>query len=246
MAIYPWARWMPIRTNTGGPRAWTRAVVLHVDAGGADSLYGWFNNPSALASSHFYVRYDGIVEQYVDTDTVAWTQRQGNASCLGIETQGVGSGSWTENQLRSLASLVSWLCYQYHLPITDMRTSHPDAQGVGLHRYGNAPWRVAGGEVWGPQGKVCPGDARVAQFPSLLARARAVAPPPRRRRVEDEMPMIYRAGGERTPYGILSANGGWVELRTKEEYDNLKRAGVKEVWVERLTLNNLIADSRAR
>lgn len=59
------------------------------------------------------------------------------------------------------------------------------------------------------------------------------------------MAIIYRAGGERTPYGILGANGGWVELQTKAEYDNLKRAGVPEIWVERVTLNSLIADARA-
>lgn len=245
MARYPGARWMPIATNTGGTRAWTRAVVLHVDAGGADSLHGWFSNPSALASSHFYVTYDGRVEQYVDTDTVAWTQRQGNASCIGIETQGLGTGTWTEPQISSLSSLVAWLCWQYHLPITDMRSSHPDARGVGMHRFGIDPWRVADGEVWGPTGKVCPGDGRVAQFPGVLARARSIPRPRRKRETDDEMPIIYRAGGERTPWGILGANGGWVELRSKEEYDNLKRAGVPEVWVERLTLNNLIADARA-
>ncbi|QDW64162.1 N-acetylmuramoyl-L-alanine amidase [Oerskovia sp. KBS0722] len=244
MALYPWARWMPISTNIGGPRAWTRAVVLHVDAGGANSLYGWFSNPSALASSHFYVKYDGSVEQYVDTDTVAWTQRTGNSSCIGIETQGVGSGAWTGNQVQAIASLVAWLCWQYHLPIVDMRSSHPDARGVGLHRYGIDPWRVSGGETWGSNGKVCPGELRVGQFPQVLERARAITKPRRKREVDD-MAIIYRAGGERTPYGIFGTNGGWVELRTKEEYDNLKRAGVPEVWVERVTLNNLIADARS-
>lgn len=245
MARYDQARWRPISVNYGAERTRTRAVVLHVDAGGASSLYGWFNNPAALASSHFYVTYGGTVEQYLDTSLTAWTQRTGNASCIGIETQGKGDGSWTAAQLTSLARLVRWLCQYYSLPVTDMRTSRPDATGVGMHRYGIDPWRVSDGEVWGGNGKVCPGELRVAQFAGLLQRARAL-PPPRRDWSPDEMPIIYRAAGERTPYGIFGHNGGWVELQTKSEYDNLRNAGVPVVWVERRTLDNLVVDGRSR
>lgn len=244
MARYPGAVWMPITANYGGPRARTRAVVLHVDAGGASSLHGWFSNPAALASSHFYVTYSGRVEQYLDTSLTAWTQRTGNASCIGIETQGLGEGAWTENQLASLARLLRWLCQYYSIPVQDMRTSRPNAVGVGMHRYGIDPWRVADGEVWGGNGKVCPGEQRVAQFPGLLQRTNALAPP-RRDWGRQPMPIIYRARGERTPYGIYSDNGGWAELQTKAEYDNLKNAGIPEVWVERLTLDWLIKDSRS-
>ncbi|WP_171468229.1 N-acetylmuramoyl-L-alanine amidase [Cellulosimicrobium sp. 72-3] len=235
---------MPISQNYGADRARTRAVVLHVDAGGADSLYGWFNNPAALASSHFYVKYNGVVEQYLDTSVTAWTQRSGNASCIGIETQGKGDGTWTEAQLSALAPLLKWLCQYYSLPVSDMRNSLPNSTGIGLHRYGIDPWRVSGGEVWGANGKVCPGDGRVAQLPGLLQRVRNL-PPPLREWNPDEMPIIYRAGGERTPYGIFGHNGGWVELQTKAEYDNLRNAGVPVVWVERRTLDNLVRDARA-
>lgn len=58
-------------------------------------------------------------------------------------------------------------------------------------------------------------------------------------------PMIYRASKERTPFGVYAHNGGWVELSSKAEYDNLKAAGVPEVWVEAHTLKALIADSRS-
>ncbi|MCR1980965.1 N-acetylmuramoyl-L-alanine amidase [Cellulosimicrobium cellulans] len=244
MARYPGAHWMPIANNVGGVRSRTRAVVLHVDAGGAESLYGWFSNPAALASSHFYVTYSGRVEQYIDTDRIAWTQREGNASCIGIETQGRGDGAWTAAQLSALARLVVWLCQYYSLPISDMRTSRPDAVGVGMHRYGVDPWRVANGEVWGPTGKVCPGEQRVAQFAGLLDSARRL-PPPLRDWRGDEMAIIYRAAGERTPYGVFGHNGGWVELSSRAEYNNLIQAGVAVVWVEAWTLKNLIADARA-
>lgn len=59
-------------------------------------------------------------------------------------------------------------------------------------------------------------------------------------------PMIYRAGNDKkTPFGIYAHNGGWVILKTNEERANLMRAGVPEVWVEKQTLDNLIADARS-
>lgn len=69
----------------------------------------------------------------------------------------------------------------------------------------------------------------------------AARPAPRK---EDDA-MIYRATGERTAFGVYAHNGGWVELASRAEYDNLKAAGVPEVWVEPATLKNLIADARA-
>lgn len=169
MASYPHAVQKRIVRNFGGRRPSTRAVVLHVDAGGAASLQGWFNNPSAQASSHFYVKYDGTVEQYLDTDVIAWTQRDGNASCIGIETQGKGEGEWTAAQAAAIVNLVRWLCDLYGLPKVDMASSKSGARGIGMHRYGIDPWRVAGGQVWGPRGKVCPGNDRVRQFPAAVA-----------------------------------------------------------------------------
>lgn len=168
MPRYPGARWRPISTNHGGRRTKTRAAVLHVDAGGADSLYGWFSNPAAKASSHFYVTYDGVVEQYLDTDTVAWTQREGNTSCIGIETQGKGDGAWTGAQLDAIDALLRWISTTHGVPLVDMGTSRPGARGIGMHRYGIDPWRAPDAETWGPRGKVCPGEARVKQFHTIV------------------------------------------------------------------------------
>ena len=168
MATYPHAVQKRISRNHGGVRKSTRAVVLHVDAGGAQSLFGWFNNPKSSASSHFYVRYDGVVEQYLDTALTAWTQRDGNGSCIGIETQGKGDGEWTPAQAASLAALVRWLCDTHGIEKVDMVTSRRAARGIGMHRYGIDPWRASGGEVWGGRGKICPGPDRVRQFPGVV------------------------------------------------------------------------------
>lgn len=166
---YPHAVRKPIVRNFGGKRRSTRAAIAHVDAGGAASLQGWFNNPASGASSHFYVKYDGTVEQYVDADLIAWTQRAANATAIGIETQGLGSGTWTPAQAAALAALIRWLCDHYGIPKVDMGSSRPGARGIGMHRYGIDPYRASGGEIWGPRGKACPGNDRVAQFPQVVA-----------------------------------------------------------------------------
>lgn len=178
--FYPLAIQKPIVRNFGGKRSKTRGAVVHVDAGAAASLQGWFNNPASGASCHFYVRYDGVVEQYLDADLIAWTQRAGNTTCIGIETQGKGEGQWTAAQLASLVGLLRWLAERYGFPIASMVTSRPAARGIGMHRFGIDPYRVAGGEVWGPYAKACPGNDRVLQFPKVIemVNGQAVVIPP--------------------------------------------------------------------
>lgn len=171
MAIYAPAIQKPIVRNYGGVRSTTTCAILHVDAGGAASLQGWFNNPASSASSHFYVKYDGTVEQYLDTKYIAWTQRTGNAYGIGIETQGLGSGTWTTAQAASIAALLRWVSKTHGVPLVNMIDSKPGRRGVGYHRMGCTPWRVSGGDVWGANGKICPGPDRVSQFAAVLASA---------------------------------------------------------------------------
>lgn len=176
MALYPVAQQKPIVRNFGGRRTTTTASILHVDAGGAASLQGWFNNPAASASSHFYVKYDGTVEQYLDTDIIAWTSRAANLYSVGIETQGLGSGSWTDAQMASISALLRWLGGIYGHGLNMMLDSKRGRKGVGYHRQGCAPWRVVGGDVWGPSGKICPGPRRVDQVHAVLSAASSAIP----------------------------------------------------------------------
>lgn len=215
---YPYAVRKPIVRNFGGKRRVTRAVVLHVDAGAAKSLQGWFNNPSAGASSHFYVTYDGTVEQYVDADLIAWTQRSGNATCIGIETQGKGDGEWTPAQLASIVALVRWLNDHYGISDVSMGNSRPASRGIGYHRMGIDPWRVAGGEVWGPRGKVCPGDRRVAQFPYVVNAVAGGTPVP-------PVPTTPPSGGESEAQIIARLNAGFSIAHIRATQEKLNRLG---------------------
>lgn len=190
MAIYPAAIWRPIQRNyTRRVRTVTRGVILHVAVSEASSIHGWFNNPAARASSHFYVRRDGTVEQYVDTIYSAWTSGAANWSTIGIETQGMGHGAWTPAQEKALADLIVWLHKVHRIPPRLMASSKAGERGVGWHKQG-VPATYAqkvrgvsqtGGQLWSPDiGKICPGPQRIPQIPGIVKRAATgkPAPPP--------------------------------------------------------------------
>lgn len=169
----PGSAWKPISHNfTSRKRATTRKLILHVAATHADSLYGWFSNPTANASSHMYVAYDGTIEQYLDLDVISWASKDGNSDSVSVETAGQGSGRWTSAQVSSLVRIASFMNSHYGVPLTLMPNSRPGVRGVGWHRLGIDPWRVSGGESWSSsRGKVCPGNDRIAQIPGIVRAA---------------------------------------------------------------------------
>lgn len=181
---------------------------------------------------------------------------------------------WTQAQLEAIALIVAWecspaahrecpstwACHRVGIPLVLMTRS--DQRGVGYHRLGvdgNFPSsglfagrkQRGGGEKWSnAAGKACPGDARIAQMPLVIEMAKKISTPKPvlpatgvYANWKEGAPMIYHAGGYPS-YGVYAHNGGWVELSSKEEYDNLVKAGVPVVWVEKKTLDNLIVDSR--
>lgn len=179
------------RFNPGGSKARLMerfdGVVEHIAVSNGLSLFTQFNTPGQ-PSSHFYVRKAGPqgedtgmadFEQYVDTGYQAPAQLDGNHRMISCETQGgVGADlnvGWTVAQLNRLA-WIAWQCSVRHgFPLKAMTTSRPTARGIGYHRLGVNPWRVSDGELWSSaNGKVCPGDARVKQIPSIITKAIAL------------------------------------------------------------------------
>jgi N-acetylmuramoyl-L-alanine amidase len=171
----PGAVWRPIPVSSSRPRrSKGRGVCLHVAVSEAPSLFDYFS--SASADSHFYVAKNGTIEQYVDTDLVAYAQLDGNASLISVETQGGAVNPdgepWTAAQVESLARIAAWAHGSEGVPLTPMPNSLPASRGIGYHRLGINPWRVAGGELWSSAtGKLCPGAAKVAQVPQIITRA---------------------------------------------------------------------------
>jgi len=164
------------RFNPGGSNASKRkkgrGVCNHVAVSEAASLFNYFNQPGNPCS-HFYVRRDGTVEQYVDTDYVAPCNLDGNPTLLSIETQGgVNSPEtepWTSAQLNSQINLHIWLQGVDGFPIQLMTDSRPETKGIGWHELGIEPHVVSGGELWSSAyGKICPGNKKIEQIKTVI------------------------------------------------------------------------------
>lgn len=151
---------------------------LHVAVSEASSLYGYFSG--AGVCSHFYVRKDGTIEQYVSTVYYSAADYQGNDATISVETQGgvhdAQGEPWTGEQITALAKIVAWVHLTHpSIPVrlaVDSRKGE-SSKGVSWHRLGIDPWRVVGGMRYSTsRGKVCPGNAKIAQIPEVVALAR--------------------------------------------------------------------------
>lgn len=176
-----------VRNYTNARRKVTDAIVLHVAAGEAASLQGWFNNPRAGASSHFYVRRDGTVEQYLPIDRISWSGVRSDQRAISIETQGMGHGEWTAAQINAIVKIVRYCRDKYPtIPARQMTSSKRTEKGIGYHRLG-VPGSYAqkalgksqtGGELWsGAVGKICPGPDRIKQVPTIVAMVKGATTP---------------------------------------------------------------------
>lgn len=196
MSIYPRATYRPCWTN-GTMNAYNLAI-LHVTASEARSQYGYFSN-TRVACSHFHVAKDGTVEQYVNTAYGDAASYRGNRHSIGIETQGLASGSWTPAQVDALARLLAW-CNQTHgIPLTQVPDSRNGRRGIGYHAQGVPAnsWQKSrgisqtGGELWSPDiGKVCPGPDRIKQIPGIITKAKQYAGTPGAYSSPDNGPLV--------------------------------------------------------
>ncbi len=191
MSIFPGAIYKPITANKGRKRLVEyNRVNLHVAVSEAPSLHGYFNK-SGIPDSHFYVRRDGTVEQYVDTAYNAFADLQGNDATISIETQGGGTGEWTTAQLKSLAELFAW-SVQTHGIAAKLATSSKlgdESKGLSWHRLGvdgNFPLngilrgrlqRGGGMRYSLSRGKICPGPDKIKQIKTIYKMAKAILKP---------------------------------------------------------------------
>lgn len=177
---YPGAIRKEIRKFRTPIRTQSRAFILHVAVSEADSLYGYFSG--AAVASHFYVRKNGIVEQYVDTRYQAPANLYANSTAISVETQGgvrnANSEPWTDAQLKALAQLSKWLHETHDIPLQVMKDSRPSTRGIGYHRLGVDPYRVSGGELWSSAyGKICPGQGKINQVDDIVAMSKGTSVP---------------------------------------------------------------------
>lgn len=166
MAIYRKAIQKPIKPGPSDPRLdVVVGTVGHVAVSEASSLYNWFNGPSGGVESHFYIRYDGTVEQYRDTAYEADAQGLGNSWVIGnqrfgyvsYETEGMGSGRWTTAQLDSIKALITWVNQTHGSPWQKTPAYH--GRGHGYHSLF---------PEWNKDKHACPGADRIIQFNTII------------------------------------------------------------------------------
>jgi hypothetical protein len=166
----PFATWEPVVNETNVAIAHV-GVVIHVTAGESNP-WGWFNNPAAQASSHFFIGNgqggtpDGALFQYVDTDQKAWAEAAGNTSYISVETEGVPEEALTQAQILTFGRLYAWCHEAYGIPL--VLTDSPGAAGFITHGDGGQAW---GGHL------DCPGPLRSPQRSAILFIAALVLNP---------------------------------------------------------------------
>ena len=142
-------------------------IVLHVAVSTSPSLYDWFNGPSGGIESHFYVRFDGLFEQYRSIWFEADAQVAGNSfigppmntrlGFVSIESEGMGDGEWTPEQISTIEQIIAWVKSQSDFPMHQCRAWNDP--GLGYHSLFSE---------WNPNAHTCPGPKRVAQFHKII------------------------------------------------------------------------------
>lgn len=214
MARYPKAIWKPVTAKKRLRLTSAERFNLHVAVSETSSLHSFFNR-NGNPDSHFYVRKDGTVEQYVDTSQRAYCDVEGNSTTISVETQGglknAQGEPWTDEQMIALAELWAWVRKTHGVKnkiAVDSRPSKNSSRGLSYHRLGIDPWRVSGGLRYSnSRGKICPGDAKIEQVPEIHSLSQG--------KKEDKKPQKPKQPEAKVPTFNLRVDGYWGEATTK-------------------------------
>lgn len=152
----PFAVDKDIPPGSNDPKIKGRVAILHVDANNSASLYGYFGSASGGVESHFYVRKDGVIEQYRSIYYEADANYKANPFAISIETQGYADGEWNAAQIEGINRILGWLYYEIGLPL--VKVTDWDGHGVGYHTQFGSPG------YWTNVAKSCPGPDRIKQY----------------------------------------------------------------------------------
>lgn len=140
-------------------------ILHHAVANG--SLFNFFNSSSAQVSAHFWVSKSGVIEQYVDSEVVAWHAKQLNGRYCGVETEGCTQGP------------------AYAEPMTnemEQGLARIYAEGAARHGWANALINTDGQRGFGYHrmavNTACPCDIRLNRRQAILDRAFGPGPQP--------------------------------------------------------------------
>ena len=165
MARFDCAIWRPVR-NHGGAMSGQSGLVLH-HAVAMGSLYARFNDPASEVSSTFWVALDGTIEQYVDSEIVAWANGTAwaNANNCSVETEGCTTAPYAQPMSDAMVTALGTLY----------------AEGNRRHGWPNALSNLAGAKGFGYHrlyvATACPCDVRLSRRQDILNLAFAAPTP---------------------------------------------------------------------
>lgn len=174
MAWYPGAVRMELQPESDSQTAIkpTQFIVHSIVAPWtARRTYEYWRDSTNL-ESHFGMDYEGVVGQYIGTQTRAdanagANRRADGTGAVSAETASntKASDPWNAKQVEDLIALGVWLHQEHGLPLRICRTH--DDPGYGYHTLF---------PQWSTSGTSCPGTARIRQFrevvfPGIVARA---------------------------------------------------------------------------
>jgi hypothetical protein len=146
-----------------------RGLVLHIQEGTETGTDGWFHDPTTKVSAHFGNPQSGRLDQWVDTNDMAWAQMAGNPGWISLENEGrsgIAGYTLNENQLANAGLLLAWLNLTEGVPMT--LANAPSETGLGFHSMGGAAWGHT----------ACPGLPIIAQRDDIVARAQHLVTAP--------------------------------------------------------------------
>lgn len=172
MALYPKAKLRLLPENETQPSITPTQVILHsaVDAPGPTSLFPYFSRVDVVLESTFFIKLDGVVEQYMDTEVRAdanyhANRRPDGTGAISIETEDDGNPNqrpWTEAQLKAIEELLEWI-WKTHKTVPRRVCASHSGPGIGYHSMWGAP------SEWTPvEGKTCPGTIRIKQWNEVI------------------------------------------------------------------------------
>lgn len=207
--LLPFAAHELIPPGSNDPQIVPIGNVFHVAVSESSDLHDYFNGPSGGIESHGYIRRDGTVVQYRALDREADAQAAGNSfmrggkrcGLLSWETQGMGPGEWTPEQVATIRRIMQWTHDEWGIPLR---------QAPAWNEPGNGYHSLFG--EWNPNKHTCPGPDRIRQWPTII-------------NGEDDMPTAAEVA-KATIHTKLGNGGyvGWNILDTHERVARLEKA----------------------
>lgn len=218
MAWCEFATHKPLPENKTEPKIDPRIMIFHSAAVNVSSLYDAFNRDGNSIESHFFIKWDGEIEQYMDTNRQADANRYANDFAISVETEDDGDPNtqpWTDAQMVSKVRLFNW-ALQHHPRMERQECPAWDEPGFGYHTMWGSP------SPWTPVAKSCPGHIRIKQYKEVLRPRLLVAP------TVKKGPKVYIYNPEDSYDMYLYIEGELIKL-DGPTYNGHKAAGIPEI-----------------